>query len=139
MTIIQKISNWYFTQKALPYWCILVIDCAIVAFSIYLGQFFTLGGIGLAESFWEITWGILIGICFYVLYFKLFHTYSGIVRYSSFVDLQKVAIASLLASVTFYVLGLIVIIIWPRQHSFVFPNTYAVVFMFTVSSLLLWL
>ena len=139
MTIIQKISNWYFTQKALPYWCILVIDCVIVAFSIYLGQFFTLGGIGLAESFWEITWGILIGICFYVLYFKLFHTYSGIVRYSSFVDLQKVAIASLLASVTFYVLGLIVSIIWPLQHSIVFPNTYAAVVMFTVSTLLLWL
>lgn len=139
MTIIQKISNWYFTQKALPYWCILVIDCVIVSFSVYLGQFFTLGGIGLAESFWAITWGILIGICFYVLYFKLFHTYSGIVRYSSFVDLQKVAIASLLASVTFYVLGLIVSIIWPLQHSIVFPNTYAAVVMFTVSTLLLWL
>lgn len=139
MTIIQKISNWYFTQKALPYWCILVIDCVIVAFSGYLGQFFTLGGIGLAESFWAITWGILIGICFYVLYFKLFHTYSGIVRYSSFVDLQKVAIASLLASVTFYVVGLIVSIIWPLQHNLVFPNIYAAVVMFTVSTLLLWL
>lgn len=139
MNIIRKISDWYFTQKSLPYWCILVIDCVIVVFSGYLGQYFTLGGIEFAQCFWEMTWGLLLGLLFYVVSFRIFHTYSGIVRYSSFVDLQKVAVASLLASVTFYVLGLVVGFIWPLQHSIVFPNIYAAVVMFTVSTLLLWL
>ena len=139
MNIIRKVSDWYFTQKSLPYWCILVIDCVLVAFSGYLGNYFTLGGIGFAKCFWEMTWGLLVGIVFYAVSFRLFHTYSGIVRYSSFVDLQRVAVASFLASVAFYVLGLLVGVIWPHQQSIVFPNIYAAVVMFTVSTLLLWL
>ena len=139
MNIIRKVSDWYFTQKSLPYWCILVIDCVLVAFSGYLGNYFTLGGIGFAKCFWEMTWGLLVGIVFYAVSFRLFHTYSGIVRYSSFVDLQRVAVASFLASVAFYVLGLLVGVIWPHQQCIVFPNIYAAVVMFTVSTLLLWL
>ena len=139
MNFIRKISDWYFTNKSLPYWCILVIDCVIVAFSGYLGNYFTLGGIGFAKCFWEMTWGLLVGIFFYAVSFRLFHTYSGIVRYSSFVDLQRVAVASLLASVAFYLLGLVVGFIWPHQQNIVFPNIYSAVVMFTVSTLLLWL
>ena len=28
--LLRKISNWYFSRKALPYWCILVMDCMAV-------------------------------------------------------------------------------------------------------------
>ena len=51
MGIFRKVSGWYFTQKALPYWCILVLDCAIVGVSGYIGYYFNLGGIGFASSF----------------------------------------------------------------------------------------
>ena len=30
---IDKILNWYFTKNSLPYWSILMIDCATVMFS----------------------------------------------------------------------------------------------------------
>ena len=66
MGIFRKVSGWYFTQKALPYWCILVLDCAIVGVSGYIGYYFNLGGIGFASSFWPITWALLIGEFFFV-------------------------------------------------------------------------
>ena len=37
MNIVRKISNWYFSGKALPYWGLLILDCCIVAFSGYVG------------------------------------------------------------------------------------------------------
>lgn len=30
MNALRKICNWYFSRKALPYWCILAMDCTIV-------------------------------------------------------------------------------------------------------------
>ena len=30
MKLLRKISNWYFSRGALPYWCILSIDCIAV-------------------------------------------------------------------------------------------------------------
>ena len=30
MDIISKLSHWYFSKKALPYWCVLLLDCTIV-------------------------------------------------------------------------------------------------------------
>ena len=28
--MISKISNWYFSKGALPYWCLLILDCLII-------------------------------------------------------------------------------------------------------------
>lgn len=39
MNIVRKISNWYFSGKALPYWGLLILDCCIVAFSGYVGYY----------------------------------------------------------------------------------------------------
>ena len=33
MGIFEKIANWYFTKKAVPYWGILLLDCLIVVIS----------------------------------------------------------------------------------------------------------
>ena len=39
---------------------------------------------------------------FFAVGFKMFHTYDGILRYSSFVDLQRVGYASLVGCVLSY-------------------------------------
>lgn len=139
MNIIRKVSDWYFTQRALPYWCILVLDCAIVGFSGYIGHYLHLGGDGFASHFWPLTWGLLIGIVFYLFSFRIFHTYSGIIRYSSFVDLQRVAVASLLSSVVFYIFGLGVDHFWPGQKAILFPDLKTIFVLFLFSTLILWL
>ncbi|MBQ2193279.1 MAG: polysaccharide biosynthesis protein, partial [Prevotella sp.] len=33
MEILDKLFGWYFKRAALPYWCIVLLDCAIVFLS----------------------------------------------------------------------------------------------------------
>ena len=136
--ILQRISNWYFTKKALPHLCILLIDCAIVAFSGYVGYYIDKGGNIFADSFWQITFGLMVGLVPFIIAFRLLHTYSGIVRYSSFVDLQRVMIATLSGSVACYLLGLGINGIWPEQHTIMVPDLQTVFIIFVGSSLFLW-
>ena len=136
--LLNRISDWYFTKKALPYWCILVFDCAIIAFSGYVGHYINLGGSGFASQFWQLTCGLLVGIILFIISFRLFHTYSGIVRYSSFVDLQRVAYASFVASAGFWLLGLGVDAVWPEQRIMLFPDILTISVLFMVSTFILW-
>ncbi len=136
--ILQRISNWYFTKKALPYLCILLIDCAIVAFSGYVGYYIDKGGDIFVDSFWQITFGLMVGLVPFIVAFRLLHTYSGIVRYSSFVDLQRVMMATLSGSVACYLLGLGINGIWPEQHTIMVPDLQTVFIIFVGSSLFLW-
>ena len=138
MNLFRKVDDWYFSNKALPYWCILLLDCVIVAFSTYVGHYIELGGDIFAGHFWSITRGILLGLVLFVISFRAFHTYSGIVRYSSFIDLQRVATASFIATVAFWLLGLAVNGVWPGQRVFLFPDFPVSVVLFAISTLLLW-
>ena len=138
MNLFRKVVDWYFSNKALPYWCILLLDCVIVAFSTYVGHYIELGGDIFAGHFWSITRGILLGLVLFVVSFRAFHTYSGIVRYSSFIDLQRVATASFIATVAFWLLGLAVNGVWPGQRVFLFPDLPVSVVLFAISTLLLW-
>ena len=138
MTLFRKVVDWYFSNKALPYWCILLLDCVIVAFSTYVGHYIELGGDIFAGHFWNMTRGILLGLVLFVISFRAFHTYSGIVRYSSFIDLQRVATASFIATVAFWLLGLAVNGVWPGQRVFLFPDLPVSVVLFAISTLLLW-
>lgn len=138
MNLFRKVVDWYFSNKALPYWCILLLDCVIVAFSTYVGHYIELGGDIFAGHFWSITRGILLGLVLFVVSFRAFHTYSGIVRYSSFIDLQRVATASFIATVAFWLFGLAVNGVWPGQRVFLFPDFPVSVVIFAISTLLLW-
>ncbi len=62
MNLLHRISNWYFTQKALPYWCVLVLDCILVAFSGYIGYCINLGWDTFADSLVPITLALLISM-----------------------------------------------------------------------------
>ena len=138
MNLFRKVVDWYFSNKALPYWCILLLDCVIVAFSTYVGHYIELGGDIFAGHFWSITRGILLGLVLFVVSFRAFHTYSGIVRYSSFIDLHRVATASFIATVAFWLLGLAVNWVWPGQRVLLFPDFPVSIVLFAISTLLLW-
>ena len=98
MKLLNELSNWYFSRKALPYWCVLLVDCVVVAISGYVSFYITHSGDVFASSFWPLTRGLLLLILIFILPFRLFHTYSGILRYSSFVDLQRLSMAILIGS-----------------------------------------
>lgn len=116
----------------------MLIDCAIVAFSGYVGYCIDKGGDIFVDSFWQITFGLMVGLVPFIIAFRLLHTYSGIVRYSSFVDLQRVMMATLSGSVACYLLGLGINGIWPEQHTIMVPDLQTVFIIFVGSSLFLW-
>jgi FlaA1/EpsC-like NDP-sugar epimerase len=93
MSVLNKLSKWYFKKSSLPYWCILLMDILICyisglfVFWLYYRGAVTLGNIAILSK------TIVTYMIFNLIGFKIFHTYSGIIRYSSFVDLQRVAYA----------------------------------------------
>lgn len=102
MQFFLKLINWYFNKKSLPYWCVFLFDCAIVFFSFLLVYQQTYGGAKTLSVLWQLCSMCAIYAIFYAVGFKMFHTYDGILRYSSFVDLQRVGYASLVGCVLSY-------------------------------------
>ena len=99
MNAFHKLCNWYFSKKALPYWCILLIDCASVYLSGLIVFYIQHGGLMLAQRFWPLTLGLLLCLGVYMVSFFAFHTFKGVIRYSSFVDLHRVVYSTLTATV----------------------------------------
>lgn len=106
MRFLQKLTNWYFSKGALPYWGVLTLDSLIVLISGYLGNSLELDGINFAQHFWQITLGNLICVLLFIIGFRIFHTYTGIIRYSSLIDLQRVGMASLVGSILSFLVGI---------------------------------
>jgi len=95
MNYFTKISSWYFTKKSLPYWAILLIDCIIAFTSMLFVYSLNNGIITTATIFWPLCATLAVYLCCYVAGFRLFRTYTGVFRYSSFIDLQRVSKAIL--------------------------------------------
>lgn len=99
MGYIDKLANWYFNRKALPIWGILLLDNAIV-FGSFIFMFLLFNrDVRTFLSFEIVSLNALIFLIFYNLGFKIFRTYSGILRYSSFVDLQRTGFAMIVGMV----------------------------------------
>lgn len=133
MNLISKITNWYFSKKAIPYWCILAIDCAMVMLSGYIGVYLERGGLVFADNFWHITWALLICLVVFLIFFRVFHTYTGIIRYSSFIDLQRVIYATLAGSASSFVLSFV----FAGCRGIMFPGYIGFLIDFALSAILL--
>ena len=96
---LRKLCNWYFSRKALPYWGILAMDCTIVFLSGLFVYYLQYGGLSFALHFWQVTFGLCVCLVLYVFAFFIFHTYHGVMRYSGFVDLHRVAYSTATASI----------------------------------------
>lgn len=99
MNPIRKFCNWYFSRGTLPYWCILALDCAAVFLSGLAIYYLKYGGLSLAQHFWQLALGLGICLLAYVVAFFAFHTFRGVMRYSSFVDLSRIAYSNIAAGV----------------------------------------
>jgi len=97
MKLINKIFEWYLTKNALPYWVVLAIDILICYLSGVLVFWFYYHGAIEFSNLSLITTTIFVDMVFVLIGFRVFKTYSGIIRYSSFVDLQRVCLAMLLS------------------------------------------
>ena len=136
MNIFRKLTNWYFTSEALPYWCVFIFDCFMVFLS-GLVVFWAYHRTGYNISHF---WGILNSIVVYVVVamigFRVFRTYTGVMRYSSFVDLQHVAYANVLSLVI--AIGVHYPMFKLPQPLFEAFHLRHLVVMFALATLLMW-
>ena len=95
MSLFSRLSTWYFSKKSLPYWGIILLDCCLILFSGLLVYTLNNGVLSTLDILGHLLVTLLVCLIPYLVGFRLFHTYSGIIRYSSFVDLQKVGLAVL--------------------------------------------
>ena len=108
---LSSFTGWYFSRKALPYWAVLSLDCLIVLLSSFLGAYIELRG-EFMQSLGAVSAISLLTVLLYTISFRIFHTYSGIIRYSSFVDLQHVvaatAVGAIIESIVLFGLSFVV-------------------------------
>lgn len=83
----EKIADWYLSCEAIPYWCILLIDCGIVMLS-GLAAFIINNGFPVDSTVSsDLAFAAVVSLPCYLIGFRVFHTYSGIIRQSTFEDL----------------------------------------------------
>lgn len=102
MKFLDKLVNWYFSKQSLPYWCIFFFDSLLVFLSFLLVYQQIYSGAETLGVLWQLCSMCAVYAVFFAVGFKMFHTYDGILRYSSFVDLQRVGYASLVGCVLSY-------------------------------------
>ena len=133
---IDKILNWYFTKNSLPYWCIFLIDCAIIMFSGFLTYWIFNNLASLTLNLFQVGSTLFCYVLLSIPGFRLFHTYSGFMRYSSFVDLMRVvygnAVSLVLVLLADYGMELL-----PRDL-FAHFNTTSIFLLFIIATLLMW-
>lgn len=136
MKSLKHLANWYFSRAALPYWSILLLDCifvvfaGVLAYTVHHGSVQTLNVI---ESL-TLTMGLFL-ICFLIA-FRVFHTYNGMIRYSSFYDLLRIGFAVILA----IILGALALLVFGKNDRLVefgyadiiLMGLFVVFFMWTV-------
>ena len=134
--LIDKILNWYFSKNALPYWCIFIIDCGIVMAS----GIMTYWLFNSTQALYDNTFRVINTlICFVLLSvpgFRLFHTYSGYMRFAGFVDLMRVVYGNLVS---------LVLVLLAQFGAHLLPNEWfvdfrisAVFLIYLLATLMMW-
>ncbi len=99
MRTLRKLFNWYFCSKALPYWCVIVFDVLLCFFGALLVLLLRHSALELLSHSAPLFHTLLAFAVANLIGFRVFHTYSGILRYSQIVDLQRVMYAGVLSMV----------------------------------------
>ena len=132
----DKILNWYFTKNSLPYWCIFLIDLGIVMFSGVITYWIFNKTSATLEHAFQLLSTVIIFALLSIPGFRIFHTYSGFMRYSSFVDLMRVtygnALTLVLALLAEYGMDYL------PGDKFVKFNTTSICILFILATLLMW-
>ena len=137
MKVLNYLSNWYFSKGALPYWGVLFLDCLIVLFSGYISSYIEYGGYEFAMHFWPLTVGNLLMVLIFALSFRFFHTYTGILRYSSLIDLERVGLATFVGTFVTYIVSLIVNLV--EVDKIIMHSLLGCIVIFVCASMLMWI
>ena len=96
MIILNKILTWYFSKESLPYWCIIVLDSLIIFLSGVMTYWVLYRTMVLIDHRFEVIHTLILYVILSLIGAKVFRTYAGVIRFSSFIDLVNVAYANTL-------------------------------------------
>ena len=133
----MRFFTWYFSKKVLPYWVILLADSLIV----FLSCVFTYWVMHRTQVTYDNRYAVLVSstVCavLSMVGARIFRTYAGVLRYSSFVDLMKVANANLVNIIL--VLAVSLLAQWLGRGQVDTISILNIIVTFVLSTLLMWL
>lgn len=130
-----SLPKWYVSRSALPYWCVLIADLIIGYLSGILVFWFYYRGVVTLGNILPLSKTIGVYLLFFLIGFRAFHTYSGIIRYSSVDDLRRVCYAQALSCFMAEIFHYAVIFL---HLPFVKFQGRQVFLMFLISTALMW-
>ncbi len=111
VNFIREIIARLFTKRALPYWCVLIADCTILVVAGIISTYICLGGNGIVHHFWQNIWSWIAILPTAIIGMRIFHTYSGILRFTTVTDLIRVAYAL----ITGFIIAQILVFLLPEN------------------------
>lgn len=132
----KKALSWYFSKKSLPYWSILLIDSFIIVCSGMATYWIFNDAISLFENTHRVLNSLACFILLSIPGFRIFHTYSGFMRYADFGDLMRVVYSNLLSLVFVLIVDQLLNLF--SLDWFVDFNTVSIIAIFGVATLLMW-
>ena len=129
----NKLTNWYFSKATLPYWCIMALDSIAIVVAGMIATYIAGGGEVIATHFWNYLLTFICSLPLFVVGMRIFHTYSGIMRYSSFVDLLRISGALVVG----FILNSILLMVVPDSIRCEL-TTEAIVVMLFISMIEMW-
>ena len=138
MKILQNFSKWCFSHGTLPYWAILAYDSATVLVSGLFVYYLQHGFNALEQNISQVTIGMIVCMVIYMIAFVAFHTFNGVLRYSSFIDLRRVAYSTFTASIAICVAHQLQVYLgW--SNYLVIPRFLSGLQVFITATMLMWI
>ena len=131
--MFQKILHWYFTKNALPYWGIVFLDSLIIFASGCFVAVLTDGAVATVLHWGALCISMVANLGLYMIGMRLLHTYDGVIRHSSFVDLQRVALANLIGMALTFPLRILL-----NHWGIAVLGYYDLVAVFLIATLMMW-
>ena len=133
---VERLLSWYFSRTALPYWGILMLDFVILVLSgvvvCWLFVFHHTDQVDLLTLLRTLVMYAIPGF----VGARMFHTYSGIVRYSSFVDLARVLYANVVSLIIAHLMHYLVL--YYPDNVFYHLGFRQIMMMYALATLLMW-
>ena len=130
--LVSKVSSIGY----MPRWAVLIMDMLLCTFAFYVAYAVSKDVYYGHDVEVNWTWDLVVLLSTQAVWFGVFHTYSGILRYSTFVDVVRLIVSLMSEMVTLYVLH--VAVLWFAGVSLLLPigilfyGMFAFVFLFVL-------
>ena len=116
MNPFRSAIHWYFSKKALPYWSVLLFDSFVLFVSGFVAYWLFYRGAKMQQHAYTLANTMVIYVVLSWIGMRLFSTYSGIIRYSSFVDLRRVTYANAFSLALVFAVHYIILYYGPAEY-----------------------